>query len=141
MTMVTMTKTFPALILVLACLTGCRGQDAPPAGPAPAATVDSATPVPATTPAVTPAKKSAGPGDGLFTGMHFPMARAEFITQINGRLRDNCRRPDRHGRLCPKLEQRSAACSVAVKRAVITDADVARDAGGKYLRCLHRGRA
>lgn len=140
---VMMTKTFPALILGLAFIAGCQKQDAPAAAPAsaPAAAAATSAPAPAATRATTAAKKTSASRDGIFTGMHFPMNRDDFITQINGRLGDNCKRPDRHGRLCPKLEQRSAACSAAVKRPVITDADAARDAGGKYLRCLHRGHA
>lgn len=141
---VTMKKTLPAVILGLAFIAGCQKQDAPAATPAPsqsAAPAATSAPAPAAARAGTPAKKATGSRDGIFTGMRFPMNRADFITQINGRLGDNCKRPDRHGRLCPKLEQRSAACSAAVKRPVITDADAARDAGGKYLRCLHRGHA
>ncbi|MBS0214346.1 MAG: hypothetical protein JSR50_01140 [Proteobacteria bacterium] len=138
-----MTKTFPALILGLAFIAGCQKQDAPAAAPASAPAVAAATsaPAPAATRATTAAKKTSASRDGIFTGMRFPMNRDDFITQINGRLGDNCKRPDRHGRLCPKLEQRSVICSAAVKRPVITDADAARDAGGKYLRCLHRGHA
>ncbi|MBW8823198.1 MAG: hypothetical protein JF567_03010 [Xanthomonadales bacterium] len=136
-----MTKTFPALILALVFIPGCQKQDVPAATPAAPAAATASTPVATHAHAATAVKKTVATRDGIFTGMRFPMAKAEFITQINGRLGDNCRRPDRHGRLCPKLEQRSAACSVAVKRAVITDADMARDAGGKYLRCLHRGHA
>ncbi len=138
---VMMTKTVPAVILGLAFIAGCRKQDAPAAAaPAPQQTAAPAsTSAPAR--AATTVKKGGSSRDGIFTGMHFPMNKADFITQINGRLGDNCKRPDRHGRLCPKLEQRSAACSAAVKRPVITDADAARDAGGKYLRCLHRGHA
>ncbi|MBS0216810.1 MAG: hypothetical protein JSR63_01370 [Proteobacteria bacterium] len=138
-----MTKTFPALILGLAFIAGCQKQDAPAAAPAsaPAAAAATSAPAPAATRATTAAKKTSASRDGIFTGMRFPMNRDDFITQINGRLGDNCKRPDRHGRLCPKLEQRSVICSAAVKRPVITDADAARDAGGKYLRCLHRGHA
>lgn len=139
---VMMTKAFPALILGLAFIAGCQKQDAPAPAATPAppqATASAATSAPA--PIAAKAKKTGGSRDGIFTGMHYPMNKADFITQINGRLGDNCKRPDRHGRLCPKLEQRSAVCSAAVKRSVITDADAARDAGGKYLRCLHRGHA
>lgn len=140
---VMMTKTFPAWILGLAFIAGCQRQGAPTVTPAPQEATAAATSAPAATPthAATAVRKTVASGDGIFTGMRFPMNKADFITQINGRLGDNCKRPGRHGRLCPKLEQRSAACSVAVKRAVITDADMARDSGGKYLRCLHRGHA
>ena len=140
---VMMTKIFPALILGLAFIGGCQKQDVPAAtpAPAPAAAAAASAAVPATPRAPAAPKQTAGSHDGIFTGMRFPMSRADFITQINGRLGDNCKRPDRHGRLCPKLEQRSTVCSAAVKRSVITDADAARDAGGKYLRCLHRGHA
>lgn len=141
-----MMKTIPVLIVGLALIAGCQKQDAAPVAPAPvpAAMQDAGATAapPSTTPARPPSrvKKTTAKGDGIFTGMTFPIAKADFITQINGRLRDNCRRPDRHGRLCPKLEQRSANCASAVKRPVVSDADAARDAGGKYLRCLHRGR-
>lgn len=139
---VMMTKAFPVLILGLAFIAGCQKQDAPAATPPPqAAATAPATQAPTPANAATARKKAVGSRDGIFTGMRFPMNKADFITQINGRLSDNCKRPDRHGRLCPKLEQRSAVCSAAVKRPVITDADAARDAGGKYLRCLHRGHA
>lgn len=141
---VMMTKTFPALILGLAFIAGCQKQDAPAATPPPpqgVAAAATSTPAPTVKRAVTTAKKATGSRAGIFTGMRFPMAKDAFITQINGRLGDNCKRPDRHGRLCPKLEQRSVVCSAAVKRPVIADADAARDAGGKYLRCLHRGHA
>ena len=146
---VMMTKTFPALILAVACIAGCQKQQAAPAAaPAPSqntavAAAQASAPAPATitTPRPVAAKKAAGSHDGLFKGMVFPMAKADFITQLNSRLGDNCKRPDRHGRLCPKLEQRSAACAYVVKRPVVADADAARDAGGKYLRCLHRGHA
>ncbi|MBS0225854.1 MAG: hypothetical protein JSS25_05895 [Proteobacteria bacterium] len=138
-----MMKTIPALILGLACISGCQKQDAPAAAPAsaPAAVAAASASAPAAPRATTDAKNIAGSRDGIFTGMRFPMNRTDFITQLNGRLGDNCKRPGRHGRLCPKLEQRSVICSAAVKRPVITDADAARDAGGKYLRCLHRGHA
>ncbi|WP_129588349.1 hypothetical protein [Solilutibacter silvestris] len=146
--MIKMTRTFPVFLLALACVAGCQRQPATPAA-APASAPSAAgapqspqASVPPTSANVRPAaaKKLAGSHDGIFKGMAFPMAKAEFITQINSRLGDTCKRPDRHGRLCPKLEQRSTICASAVKRPVIADADAARDAGGKYLRCLHRGR-
>ena|SRR5580765_3331957 len=143
---VMMTRTFPVVLLALACIAGCQQQTATPAA-APAQSPATATSAPQTAAPATAGtrpvatKKLAGSHDGIFKGMAFPMAKADFITQINNRLGDNCKRPDRHGRLCPKLDQRSAVCATAVKRPVIADADAARDAGGKYLRCLHRGRA
>lgn len=136
---VMMTKTFPALILAVACIAGCQKHDT--ATPAPDAAAATSAPATTSAPAAASAKKTVASREGIFTGMTFPMAKADFITQLNSRLRDNCKRPDRHGRLCPKLEQRSAACSAVVKRPVVADADAARDVGGKYLRCLHRGHA
>lgn len=140
-----MTKRLPALLFAIACIAGCQ-QQAPAAPPAqsPVATpATGAAPQAAVPSAIakrpTGTRKVAGSHDGLFKGMVFPIAKADFITQLNNRLGDNCKRPDRRGRLCPKLEQRSTICASVVKRPYVADADAARDAGGKYLRCLHRG--
>lgn len=137
-----MTRFLPAMLLVMACIAGCQQQA--PVAPAPVPSAAPATSAPQPAPAATakrPAgtKKVAGSHDGLFNGMVFPIAKADFITQLNNRLGDNCKRPGRRGRLCPKLEQRSTICASVVKRPYVADADAARDAGGKYLRCLHRG--
>ncbi len=138
-------KAFPALILAMVFIAGCQKPEAAPVA-APATTPDAtstsapATAMPSAHPAA-PARKTTSSRNGIFAGMVFPMSKAAFITQLNARLRDNCKRPDRHGQLCPKLEQRSTVCSSVVKRPVVTDADAARDVGGKYLRCLHRGHA
>ncbi len=132
---------FLLLATTAIALAGCRRDPAPV--PAPVAPAAAATPAadPGSGAAAAAARKEAHAREGMYAGMKFPMARAAFITQLNTRLRDNCTRPDRHGRLCPKLEQRSAACSSVVKRAVVADADAAREVGGRYLRCLHRGHA
>lgn len=139
-----MTKRLPAFLFAIACIAGCRQQapaapaQSPGATPAASAAPQAAAPT-AIAKRPTGTRKVAGSHAGLFKGMVFPIAKADFITQLNNRLGDNCKRPGRYGRLCPKLEQRSIICASVVKRPYVADADAARDAGGKYLRCLHRG--
>lgn len=85
-------------------------------------------------------------GRGMdFSDMKFPIAKADFITRMNTRMRQRCASRDAQSQQpgrgidCSTLEAGIAKCATAAAIPdSIADQDAARDAGRSYFQCVRQ---
>ncbi|MGG6462879.1 hypothetical protein [Solilutibacter silvestris] len=85
-------------------------------------------------------------GHGMdFSDVKFPIAKADFITRMNTRMRQRCASRDAQAQQpgrgidCGTLEAGIAKCATAAAIPdSIADQDAARDAGRSYFQCVRQ---